>query len=435
MRYFCTYFDSNYLARGLALHRSLVAYVGEFELHVLCLDHKTEDVLRQKALSGVRLVPVAELTAHYPRLAECQSDRSKLEFYFTCAPWLMRHVLPGLPAGELLNYLDADLYFFSSPQPIFDEIGPASIAITPHRFPAVLSHLERYGKYNVGWVSLRHDEAGLACATDWAEKCAIWCFNIHQPTRYANQGYADGWHQQFPGTVTITHPGANVAPWNIRDASVTAEPRGIRVNREPLIFYHFHALTHLGDELYDPYLDRYAAALTPELRELVYLPYLQQLQNGAAPPALPPDLLPLTRPADPRGARGVKHLLMRLQEAEFDRDKRLEGIEKSQVATEQTIAYLRLVEKDRDLARKELEQTVAYLHAVEKDSAERLAALTFHQQKLKTANADLDRNVAYLKLLEAEIAAHVKASADKDAIISRLAEQLRIATESSPVKP
>ena len=432
MRYFCTYFDSNYLARGLALYRSLAAHAGEFELVVLCLDEKTETVLRGKALPQVRLLPVAELIGRSPRLAACQADRNKLEFYFTCAPWLMLQVLPTLPAGEILNYVDADLFFFSSPEPIFAEIGAASIAITPHRFPAVLAHLERYGKFNVGWVSLRHDATGLACAADWAEKCATWCFNIHEPKRYANQGYADAWPQQFPGTVSLTHPGANVAPWNIRDASLTDEPPGVRINRQPLIFYHFHALTHLGDELYDPYLDRYDAMLTPALRELVYLPYLKQLQNGGPPASAPPDLLPLTRPGDPRGHPGTKHLLARLREAEFDRDKRLEGIENSRAATDQTVAYLRLVEQDRDLARAEHEQTIAYLRAVEKDSAERLAALLHHQEKLKTANADLDRNVAYLKLLEAEIAAHVKVSADKDAIIASLAQQLRSATAARP---
>ncbi len=432
MRYFCTYFDANYLTRGLALYRSLAAHAGEFQLTVLCLDEKTEATLRAMALPQVRLLPVAQLTTKHARLAACQADRSKLEFYFTCAPWLMQEVLPSLPAGEILNYLDADLYFFSTPEPIFAEIGCASVAITPHRFPPALSHLERYGKFNVGWVTLRHNATGLACAADWAEKCATWCFNVHEAKRYANQGYVDTWHQQFPGTISITHGGANVAPWNVRDSSVMAGPSGVEVNHLPLIFYHFHALTHLGEELYDPYLSRYDAVLTPTLRNLIYLPYLKQLQPGGTPAGEPPDLLPLTRPGDPRNQAGMKHLVARLRVSELDRDRRLRGIERSQAANEQTLAYLRLVEKDRDLARAELQQTVAYLHAVEKDSAERLASIHHHQEKLKTANADLDRNVAYLKLLEAEIAAHVKVSADKDAIIAHLAQQLQSASALSP---
>ena len=414
MRYFCTYFDSNYLTRGLALHRSLVAHAGDFELVVLCLDAEVESALRKKALPRLRLVPIAELVSRYSRLADAQNDRSRLEFYFTCAPWLMRHLLPSIPPGEFLTHLDADLYFYSSPEPIYAQIASASIAVTPHRFPISLYHMERYGKFNVGWVSLRHDATGLACAADWAEKCVDWCFNQRETTRYANQGYADAWHAQFPDTVSITHPGVNVAPWNIKDGSITKKGAGIYLNDEPLIFYHFHALTHLGEQIYDPYLDRYDAVLTPGLREHVYWPYLRLLHADSPPAAGLSDVIPPSEPDDPRNERIILHLLGRLQTSEVDRAKRLEAVETSNAATEQTVQYLRRVEKD---------------------SEERLNSIHFYQEKLQAAYADLERNVTYLKLLESEIAAHVKVSADKDAIIADLAHQLQVAAQRAPVAP
>ncbi len=456
MRYFCTYFDAHYLTRGLALHQSLAAQAGEFELVVLCMDQETETLLKKKALPHVRLLPAAELIGEYPRLAAAQSDRSKLEFYFTCTSWLMRHLLPQIPAGELLTYLDADLYFFSSPQPIYDAIGTASVAITPHRFPPALVHLERYGKFNVGWVSLRHDATGLACAADWSEKCADWCFNLLEKDRYADQKYLDTWSAQFPGTVSLDDPGVNVAPWSIKDCTLTASPQGVSINGQPLIFYHFHALTHLGEQLYDPSLHKYDATLTPGLRDLVYRPYLKLLQ-GDTGTGETPDVLPPARADDPRTELALHHLLARLQASELDRAQRLVAMEKSRAATEQTIAflkevekdrdasqlavrqaqaateqtieYLRIVEKDRDLARADQQQTIAYLRTVEKDSADRLASIQFYQDKLKTAYADLERNVVYLKTLEAEIAAHIKVGADKDAIIASLHAQLRAASE------
>jgi len=75
-------------------------------------------------------------------------------------------------------------------------------------------------------------------------------------------------------------------------------------------------------------------------------------------------------------------------------------------------------------AKAALTQTVGYLQQVEKDSAERLASIETYQAKLKTAYADLDRNVAYLKTLEAEIAAHVRVAAERDALIAGLNQQL-----------
>jgi len=402
MRYFCTYFDQNYLTRGLALYHSLAAHVKDFEMLVLCMDEPTETALRRKSLPQVRLIPVAELTAAHPRLAAAQRDRSKLEFYFTCAAWVLLHRLSTLPKNELVTYLDADLYFFGSPEKIYAEIGSASVAVTPHRFPPSLSHLERYGKFNAGWVSLRHDATGLACATDWAAKCAEWCRDVHQPDRYANQKYMDAWQGQFPDMVQISQLGANVAPWNVKQGSVATESGRVFLNQQPLIFYHFHSLTHLGEQLYDPYLDRYDAELTLELRTQVYLPYLNALHRNDPDAIFAPDLVPLSRPDDPRAGRAIKHLLGRLQESELDRAKRLEAVENTLAANEQTLRYLR---------------------EVEVDSANRLASIKTYQEKLETCYADLARNVKYVKLLEDEIAAHIKVSADKDAIIAELASR------------
>ncbi len=461
MKHYCTYFDSHYLTRGLALHQSLATHAGDFVLVVLCMDEGTTTALRGKVLPHVRLLPVTELTAKYPDLAAARADRTKLEFYFTCTSWLMQHLLPQIPAGELLTYLDADLYFFGSPQTVYDEIGAASVAITPHRFPSALAHLERYGRFNVGWVSFRHDNTGLACAADWAAKCAAWCFNRLEPDRFADQKYLDAWENKFPGTVSLSHPGVNVAPWNIRDCPISAGASGPRINGQPLIFYHFHALLHLGRQLYDPSLHQYDALLTSELRELVYRPYLRQLLGGEKIPATDvPDLLPPAKPADPRSGLAVQHLLERLQASELDRAQRLLAID--------------MITDDRDLARADLERTItfyqaelaqrdahlqemqkdgadrlaaleeygvttkrmeAHILAIEKDREERLASINNYQEKLKQAYADHAHNVAYIEKLHAEIVAHVKISAEHNAIIVQLNEQLRVATERRPAGP
>ncbi len=461
MRYYCTYFDTNYLTRGLALHQSLLAHAGPFELVVLCMDQESETILRGQALPNVRLLPVAELTAKYPRLAAAQGDRTKLEFYFTCTAWLMRHLLPTVPAGELLTYLDADLYFFSSPEPVYAEIGTAPVAITPHRFPASLAHLEKYGRFNVGWVSLRHDATGEACAADWAEKCADWCFNLLEATRYADQKYLDTWATQFPGTVSLLHPGVNVAPWNIKDCAITAGKTGPQIRKRPLIFYHFHALVHLGRQLYDPSLHKYDAALTPGLRNQVYLPYLQALHQHDQPGGETPDVVPPAQADDPRSSLALTHLLGALRASELDRAARLQAIEsnhaaalraiedaraatrEARAATKRNLIYLREVEQDRDASQaviKEnhvtMQKMVDYLAAVEKDSADRLKSIHYHQEKLKEAYSDLERNVAYLKTLEAEIQAHQRAGAEKEARIAALNEQLtalgqRLVTQQS----
>ncbi|MBX3750702.1 MAG: hypothetical protein KF897_11495 [Opitutaceae bacterium] len=435
MRFFCTYFDAGYLTRGLALHASLARHAGDFSLAVLCMDAAVEADLRRRNLPGVRLLPLEPFVAKYPALAAARGNRTKLEFYFTCTSWLMHHLLVELPPGELLTYLDADLCFYGPPDLVFAEIGSASVAITPHRFPSALAHLERYGRFNVGWVSLRHDATGQACARDWADKCADWCYNQLEPERYADQKYLDAWVDRFPVTVSLEQKGVNFAPWNARDCIVSAGPDGPLVDGAPLVFYHFHALVHLGRGLYDPSLHRYDATLTDGLRDLVYLPYLRELHQIAGTPLEPPELLPPADPRDDRNGLALPHLLRELCASELDRARRLSAIEMNRAATAQTIAYLKVVEADRDRAQRDLDRTVEYLRAVEKDSADRLASIQFYQEKLQTAYADLERNVKYLKTLEAEIAAHVKAAAEREAMIADLSHQLQQARQVRQPNP
>lgn len=452
MRYFCTYFDQNYLTRGLALHQSLQAHAGDFELTVLCMDEAVEATLRQKALPHVRLLPVAELIARHPPLAAAQKDRTKLEFYFTCTSWLVLDLLPKIPAGELLTYLDSDLYFFSTPQPIYDEIGSASVAITPHRFPASLAHLERYGKFNVGWVSFRHDATGQACAKDWAEKCAAWCFNLLEVDRYADQKYLDTWQENFPGTVSLQHPGVNVAPWNVKDVTFTGGKQGVRVNKRPLVFYHFHALSHLGKQLYDPSLTKYDAVMTPGLRDLVYRPYLALLAD-CAPGDGEPDVVPPAREDDPRTILALTRTQEALRAAEQDRAARLVAIEKnredflaaleearlaareSRNITKRTVAYLHEVEANRDQVRADFQKTLTYLTAVEQDSAERLKTINFYQEKLKQAYADHEHNVGYMQGLETQLKQHAEGLAAHEAHSADLTARLNAAQQQLAAIP
>lgn len=282
-RHFCTYFDHRYLAQGLALHASLSAVCESFTLWVLALSEEAERILAAAKLTNLRVMPLHALETYDPDLRASRANRSLVEYYFTCSPCLPRYLLNEQTDMHEVTYLDSDLYFFSSPEPVFDEIGAASAAITPHRFTpdSARSHA-RYGLYNVGWLTFRDDGDGRACLEWWRERCIEWCFDRVEADRYADQKYLDRFQALFKSVHAIAHPGANLAPWNLANHEVDWRDDAVRVDGRELVFFHFQGLRRLSDGWYDSNLTGYGARLTPAVRDHIFRPYLQALAQTEA---------------------------------------------------------------------------------------------------------------------------------------------------------
>lgn len=277
---YCTYFDHRYLTRGLAMFASLRRHDQGATLWVLCLSEKCQAILEALALPGLVIVPLAELERADPELAACRTGRSPIEYYFTCSPCFPRFVLAHDPEVQLVTYLDSDLYFYSSPEPIVRELGKDSVALTPHRFTtrSRRSH-GRFGEYNVGWLSFRRSPAGNACLAWWRERCIEWCYDRVEGDRYADQKYLEQFAGRFAEVHALQHPGANLAPWNVAGCRVALRDGEVIVDDQPLIFFHFQGLKRLDDGSYDSNLTGYGARMTAPLLEGVFRPYVNELER------------------------------------------------------------------------------------------------------------------------------------------------------------
>ena len=282
MRYYCTYFDRNYLLRGLTLYQSLKQHAQPFTLWVLCFDDWSFEVLTKLAQPDLRPVALADFERGDAALLSVKPSRSKVEYYFTCSPSWPLYLLTQNPEIDLLTYLDADLYFFSSPEPIFAEMGSGSVLIVGHRFPEHLRFIEVNGIYNVGLISFRNDARGRKCLEWWRERCLEWCYDRQEDGKYADQKYLDDWPERFEGVAVLQHSGAGLAPWNWVDAALQSEHGQITVNGRPLIFFHFSNLKILTPWLYDPVSDgRLYGEMPLRLRRALYTPYLEALKFAA----------------------------------------------------------------------------------------------------------------------------------------------------------
>lgn len=303
---YCTYFDSGYLSRGLALIESLREHGDDAPVWVLALDDAAKRYLDDAALPGVTAITIADIEAAEPELPPLKAQRSRMEYYFTATPLLMRWVMNRQSDPEsVVIYLDADLFFFDRPALVLDALGDGAVGIIEHRYPPSREKaLLKYGRYNVGWVGIRADERGRACVDWWSQSTLEWCFDKPEGGKYADQGYLDSFPALFDGVVSLPSLGMNLAPWNTAGVSVTEDGGQVVVGgRDPLVFFHFHGVRRVRDWYVSSQLI-YRAPMSRVLRERVYTPYLTRL---AAADALVATKLgpPAASKARGNGIRGV----------------------------------------------------------------------------------------------------------------------------------
>ena len=268
--HFCTLFDSNYLIKGVAMIRSLQANCPLANIYVLCMDVYSHEVLTSLNIFNVHLIPLSDIEDD--ELLRVKKQRGVAEYCWTLSPCLPHYILEKYKHIDFITYLDADLFFYSSLEPIFQEIGNASIVIIEHRFTPRLKDQEIKGKFCVEWVSFRRDEEGLACLKRWREQCIEWCFYRLEDGRMGDQKYLDQWPEKYSNCHILIHHGAGIAPWNYSQYLISIDDIGsILINGAPLIFYHFHQFQILENGQFN----RLSSFYTQELPEpaLIYVPY------------------------------------------------------------------------------------------------------------------------------------------------------------------
>ena len=336
-RAYCTVFDRTYAPRALALYRSLERCEERFRLFAVCMDGESKALLDRLGLGTLTTLGIDELERSDPGLAATRSSRTAVEYAWTAVPAACRFVLARDPGLGTLTYLDADLFLHSSPQPLHDELGDGSMLLVPHRM-ALQDELV-YGRFNVGWITVRRDANGLAALDWWRERCLEWCHDRVEPGRFGDQKYLDEWPLLFEGVRVTANAGAGVGPWNQARQRIEVTAGGSpAVDGRPVVFFHHSGLTlHYGDgglaalaarsgayRRSGPLVWTIRARHRPRLLDTVWAPYVErcvaaraELLAAGAPPRL--GLEPLTagavaaaaaREHSPEWARDL-HLAMR----------------------------------------------------------------------------------------------------------------------------
>ena len=242
---YCTLFDSNYLIRGLAMYESLLKNSSNFHLYILPFDDKSSSILEKLKLINVTIINLKNFETK--ELLKIKKERTLVEYYWTCTPSIIKYCFNKFKLDNCI-YIDADIYFFSDPDILIEEMKNKAVSITEHRYSSNLNNSVLYGKYNVQFMVFKNNKNSLQVLEWWRKACNKWCYNRVEDGKFGDQKYLDCWVTKFRGVHEIQHLGAGVAPWN-QDNYLIKEKNSKFVISEkktlkeyPIIFYHFHGL-------------------------------------------------------------------------------------------------------------------------------------------------------------------------------------------------
>jgi hypothetical protein len=140
--------------------------------------------------------------------------------------------------------------------------------------------MRRFGIYNVGWVSVRHCEEGMAALRWWRARCIEWCYDRVEGDRFADQRYLDRLPELFGGVHIIEHLGANLAPWNFADVRLECRDNAVEIGgRYRLLFFHFYGVKRSGGYYFNSHR-LYRAPFPRLMKHDIYQPYAVALAEA-----------------------------------------------------------------------------------------------------------------------------------------------------------
>lgn len=276
---FATLFDYNYLSRGLCLIDSLEKVLrNNYQLFILALDENTINYFLAHPDPKITIITLQQLEDNNPQLLVAKENRSQIEYYFTLSPILPLYILANFPTCKRITTLDADIYFFNSPEELFKAYDEEAILITPHDFSPKIAHLAQYGTYNVSFQSFPHIPNSLAILADWKNKCLAWCKDYFDPETgyFADQKYLDDWPKNFKNVKSVMEKTCGRAPWNISSTMLSNDGGKFKVDGQPLLYYHFHNLRINGNYITHDLQNYDLSELSAPIKKM-YTTYIKKL--------------------------------------------------------------------------------------------------------------------------------------------------------------
>lgn len=261
---FCTLFNSSYLSRGLAMYESLKKHCQNFHLYIFAFDQACLEILHELNLSATTIISLKEFESE--ELLKVKPLRTMGEYCWTCTSATIEYCLENFSLDHC-TYIDADLYFYSDPAVLVEEMENNSVLITEHRYSTAYNFALKNGKYCVQFVTIKNNIDGRRVLSWWKNACLEWCYARFENGKFGDQKYLDDWPEKFQGVHVLKNRFGGIAPWNIQQYDTEKD-------FSSFIFFHFHGCIFLKNGKID--LGWYQ--LRKSDLNIIFRPYLRHLE-------------------------------------------------------------------------------------------------------------------------------------------------------------
>lgn len=245
---FCTIADKNYLTKALAMYQSLCDNVDDFTLYFLAIDEYAYYNLIKLSLPNIKIFLLSNLEDNDIELQTAKDNPATKygtqysQYCWTLTPYFTNYVLSNfIESNEYLMYVDADIYFYNTPQIILDEMKEKSVGIHTHRFTPPFKEVDT-GWYNCGIVVFKNDFVGIEISNKWKS----WLLNQNNEyfEKYGtcgDQKYLELF-QRFCDVCVFDENILHGAPWCCND-----------LKGKNILWYHFSHFNYTDTEYKDNY--------------------------------------------------------------------------------------------------------------------------------------------------------------------------------------
>lgn len=277
--------SANHLAYCKTMVDSFLEYHREYQIYIGLVD-RIAGRFSKSDFDRASLIEIADMGI--PNFEELLDRYTVIELNCAMKAFVAEYIFKTVNP-EILLYLDADMWVKHSLADIEAALAEKSILLTPH-FTQPLPDNEqrplerdllRSGIYNAGFMAYKRSETTARFLQWWKAHMREECYYNFAEGMGVDQIWLNLVPLLFKDVGIVTHPGANVAYWNLHERRLSKREEEVWVNDEkPLLFLHISGYSFEAPQMLSRHQTRFALNQEPVLNEMLSVYRTAVIANG-----------------------------------------------------------------------------------------------------------------------------------------------------------